>query len=327
MNGPDWVTHISCLVLGIVSLTLSLIISVSQITSLIKTKNTSGVSISTYIIFVVAGAMCLTWGFSYYFQEMQIKEIPDQKGIPYLLYQWEMIPIICYYITDFCLSNTMVFIKARHMSLAKKLGMNELELAEYLKDRQNKKYIKSGKKFSASENFPVFLVLFVLFSIVVTFAICFTLFATPEPIYDWHKVDGKWVCDWDGYKWVVPSSLLAALLWEAISWPQFIKSLRQKDTSGISMNWAIFMPVALTVSFTYALVLALKMGDFEYDTIGALVFNGMIVNYGILIIKCINRKKAKKLGLNELQYTKKYLIPAWKKKEAAKAAKKAAQAK
>ncbi len=87
------------------------------------------------------------------------------------------------------------------------------------------------------------------------------------------------------------------------------------------------MPVSLTISFSYALALALKQGDFAYDTIGALVFNGMIVNYGILIIKLINRSKAKKLGLTELEYTKKYLIPAWKAKQAAKAKAKAAKAK
>ena len=53
----------------------------------------------------------------------------------------------------------------------------------------------------------------------------------------------------------------------------------------------------------------------------------MIVNYGILIIKCLNRKRAKKLGMTEVEYTKQVLIPAWQKKQAEKAAKKAAKTK
>ncbi len=300
---------IICMVLGFVSFAMAQIISVSQIVSLIRTKNTSGVSVWTYFIFVIAGAMCLIWGFSYYFQEMSIE---GDVSIPYWIYQWSILPILCYYITDFCLSSTMLVIKTRHLHLSKKLKMNELDLAEYLKDKQKQKYLRSGHKFYNHINFPIFVLLGLLFAIVILFAVLFTIYVRFKPTQ---------TTDWAGYPWVVPTSLLAAFLWEAISWPQFIKSIRQKDTSGISMNWAIFMPASLTVAFGYALALALKTGDFSPDTIGGLVFNGMIVNYGILIIKIINKKNAKKLGLSEVQYTKKYLIPAWKKKQAAKARK------
>lgn len=325
---------IVCIVLGLVSFVMAQIISVSQIVSLFRTKNTSGVSIWTYIIFMVAGAMCLTWGFSYYFQEMMTCASDDVIGkvsneTLYVLYQWTIIPIISYYITDFCMSTTMMIIKARHLSLSKKLNMDELELADYLKDKANKKYFKSEKKAYLHPNFTMALILSLFATIVVLFMVLFTLYARPNVIYSYDKeqAEQRQLKYWTGFPWVMWTSLFAALLWEAISWPQFIKSLRQKDTSGISMNWAIFMPVSLTISFSYALALALKGDGFSTDTIGALVANGMIVNYGILIIKLINRSKAKKLGLTELEYTKKYLIPAWKKKEAAKAAKKAAKAK
>lgn len=303
---------IVCIVLGLVSFVMAQIISVSQIVSLFRTKNTSGVSIWTYVIFMVAGIMCLTWGFSYYFQEMMRHAAASSgtdQAVFYVLYQWTIIPIIAYYITDFCMSTIMMIIKARHLSLCKKLKMDELKLADYLTDRANKKYLKSGKKFVCHPNFGMILTLSILATTVVLFMVLFTLYATPPVIYQY---------SWEGFPWVVPCSLMAALLWEAISWPQFIKSLRQKDTSGISMNWAIFMPISLTISFTYALALALKNGDMAYDTLGALIFNGMIVNYGILILKIINRRKAKAMGLTELEYTKKVLIPAYKKKLSSK---------
>lgn len=321
---------IVCIVLGVISFVMAQIISVSQIVSFFRTKNTSGVSIWTYIIFMVAGAMCLTWGFSYYFQEMMtsassdvIAQFSDYNAL-YTLYQWTIIPIIAYYITDFCMSTTMMIIKARHLSLCKKLHMDELELAEYLKDQANKKYFKSHKKLYRHPDFKMSILLGCLATTVVLFMVLFTLYAKPEVLYTYEKGSDKFTY-WEGFPWVVPTSLLAALLWEAISWPQFIKSLRSKDTSGISMNWAIFMPISLTISFSYALALALKYNDFQYDTLGALIFNGMIVNYGILILKIINRRKAKAIGLTELEYTKKVLIPAYKKKQAKKAKEKAAR--
>lgn len=323
---------IVCIVLGVVSFVMAQIISVSQIVSFFRTKNTSGVSIWTYVIFMVAGAMCLTWGFSYYFQEMMTTAAPDvvkqigNNNTLYVLYQWTIIPIIAYYITDFCMSTTMMIIKARHLSLCKKLKMDELELAEYLKDQANKKYFKSHKKPCYHPDFAMGMLLACLATVVVLFMVLFTLYAKPEVKYTYDESQTKYIY-WDGFPWVLPTSLMAALLWEAISWPQFIKSLRHKDTSGISMNWAIFMPVSLTISFTYALALALKMGDFSYDTLGALIFNGMIVNYGILIMKIINRKKAKEKGMDELEYTKKVLIPAFEKKEKARKLAKARKAK
>lgn len=305
---------ILCIVLGVISFAFAQIISVSQIVSFFKTRNTSGVSIWTYVIFVVAGIVCLVWGFSYYFQEMTKEASEELTNNPsfYTLYQWTIIPIISYYITDFCLSLTMLIIKTRHIILSKKLKIDELELADYLKDHTSKKYIKSKKKLYYHPNFIMIAVLSALGLFVILFMVCFSCFVRPTVTHP---------ADWSGFSWVMPTSLTAALLWEAISWPQFIKSIRQKDTSGISMNWAIFMPVALTVSFTYALALALKSGEFSADTIGALIFNGMIVNYGILVIKILNKKSAKTMGLTELEYTRKVLIPQYKAKQAAKAQK------
>ncbi|MCQ2957071.1 MAG: hypothetical protein MJ233_04580 [Mycoplasmoidaceae bacterium] len=68
------------------------------------------------------------------------------------------------------------------------------------------------------------------------------------------------------------------------------------------------MPLSCAVSLVYAIILAVSGSEaFSFDTIGAIIFNGLIVNIGILVIKVINRKRAKKLHMSEIEYTRKYI--------------------
>ncbi len=101
------------------------------------------------------------------------------------------------------MSTIMTIIKGRHLSLCKKLHMDELKLADYLKDQANKKYFKSNKKFYAHPNFLMIMILTLLATIVVLFMALFTKYAHPR------VTQGP---DWEGFPWVVPCSLLAALL-------------------------------------------------------------------------------------------------------------------
>ncbi|MCQ3907620.1 MAG: hypothetical protein MJ219_02530 [Mycoplasmoidaceae bacterium] len=73
--------------------------------------------------------------------------------------------------------------------------------------------------------------------------------------------------------------------------------------------------MACIISFVYALLLGFGVDSFGLDTLGALIFNGMIVNFGILIIKAQNIRKTKKLGISELEYTKIKLLPKIKAKQ------------
>lgn len=301
-------------VFGIITVVISQITGISQIYTASKTKNTSGTSIWTYIIFNIMSLVSITWGFCFYFQCSLYREwIIDR--IPPWLHQWTVIPVLVYYVSDILYSSVMIYIKAKHMKLSKKLHMSELDLADYLKDKQNQKYLKSGKKFYHSQYFAFAMIVTVVTIALATFATLFTILTEP--------LIGTWLIKPFKPEFVMSLSIIGAFAWEAVSWPQFIKCIKNRDTSGIAFNWAIFLPIACTLSFIYALFLFFwsDSGGVNFASIGGIVFNGLIVNYGILIIKLKNIKAAKKHNLTEIEYTEQILAPAVQKRKAKKLAK------
>ena len=305
----DYITAGVMTAFGLFTIVISQIIGISQIWTTMKTKNTSGTSIWTYIIFIIMSFISLTWGMFFYFQRALPRTwIIDR--IPPWLHQWTIIPILVYYVGDIMFACVMIGIKARHIILAKKLKMSELELSEYLLRQQKRKYIQSGKKFYYWKHFPFIIMLVGLYIVLAIFATTFTLYTDP--------LIGTWPVEVPPFKpeFIMSLSLIGAFAWEAVSWPQFIKCIRNRDTSGIAMNWAIFLPISCCISFTYSILLAVWNGsDFDFSTLGGIIFNGMIVNFGILIIKLKNRKVAKTKGITELQYTEAYILPAINKKQ------------
>lgn len=296
---------IICAVFGLVVVFAAQIIAVSQLIVIARTRNTSGTSILTYIFFIIMSLVCLTWGLSFYFQSCLgpewVKDAP-----PVWLHQWTTVPLLVYYTSDLFFAFTIVIIKARHMILAKKLNMTELQLADYLKKNQQYRYIHSKYKVYWTTAFSVAVFIIVFYILLAAFAILFTWYT--EPLVGSKSTNQH-------YPWVIPLGILGSFAWEAVSWPQFIKCIRQRDTSGISTNWSVFLPISCTISCIYAIFLAFISGSFSFDTIGGIIFNGMIVNYGILIIKVKNKKKAKALNMTEMQYTQKYIIPAYEQKQ------------
>lgn len=306
---------ITSMVLAIITFVLSMLITVSQLINVVKTKNTSGVSLSTYFLFLVAGLICVAWAVTYYFKLLMENQTGGENG-PYWLWQWSVIPILGYYIFDVSISCSLIFVKLRHKIWAKQLNMKEIDLAKYLLNQQKKKLAKAKHKMPYRKYFWMTLYLALIAVAVAIFMPVFAKFVTPQ--YDKNFNSNKWM-------FVFVLSVISALAFEAISWPQFITCVRKKDTSGISINWAIFLPVSMTIAFTYALAQALLEGATVPSTIGALVFNGLIINYGILVLKLINRRKARKKGMTEIEYTKKYIIPLVNKKEKERLVKKHAK--
>lgn len=303
-----------CVAVGCLSLAMALVIAISQLYVIAKTKNTSGTSVWTYAIFVIMGLVSAAWGFTYYFQNAMGN--PDWSDTP-TLHQWMIVPILTYYVGDIIFASTILLIKAHHMRLAKKLHKTELELATYLTNKQHREYIDSGYRRSKSKYFPLFVYLIIVIAILALFAILFTIYTRPlvkqDPIgYPMDK------------NMIIVLGFIGAAAWEALSWPQFIQCIKKRDTSGISQNWAVFLPISCTISFLYAILLSVTMdlGSFDWPSSGGVFFNGLIVNYGILIIKTKNRKAAKRHHLSELDYTKQILAPRIEAKLAKKAAKK-----
>ncbi len=335
MNEICWDLYL-CMGLGMLSFVFSFIITVSQFYETVRTKNTSGISLPTYIIFTIACIICFAWAIMYYFKTLTScpsesvnpaippPDTPAPYG-PYWLWQWTVIPIMSYYLFNIILGVILTGVKIYHIILARKLKMNEMALADYLIKKQLGKEFASNHKLHTRKYFGFALVLITLIGIIIAFAILWMLNVRPQynPAYWLNDNQNKWL-----FVWIV--NFVGAFAFEAISWPQFVKSLKEKNTSGISLGWAIFLPISMVFSFGYALSLTFTQGHktFPPDTFGGLLFNGLVVNFGILIIKFVNIHKAHKLGLTELEYTQKYIVPSYEKKKLAiKQAKEAKKAK
>lgn len=308
-----------CMGLGFAAVIFSFLITISQLHTTIKYKDTSGIAVPTYIIFMVSCLICLSWTISFYYKTLISNPTTSSSMIlagkqaygPYWLWQCTILPIMWYYTFDFLMGLVLTIIKLRHLYLVKKLNINERALASYLLNKQKDKQVKSNYKLHTNQYFGFAIIIILLISGVTCFITMWGIYVHPtyDPSIDVTK--GKWT-----YVWVI--NLIGAASFEAISWPQFIKCIREKNTSGISLNWAIFLPVSILISFFYSLALTLIQGGVKFppDTIGALIFNGIIVNFGILFIKLFNIHRSHKLNMTEMEYTQKYLIPAYEKKKA-----------
>lgn len=279
-------------ILGFIMFVMSIIIGVSQLFTIFKTKNTSGTSITTYILFIICASISVSWGYVYFMAHMS-SWWNNADNIPLSICQLSSIWIISNYILQLFGSMSLIVIKARHIRLARKYHVNELQLSKILLSK-----IKSKKE----QYLPLVILLASLFTLTIILAVVLMIFTNPSINPSIISPDeGEWT------PIIITLSVIAAALWESINWPQFIKCLKNKDTSGISLNWAIFMPICCLFSFSYSLAIAFVLGEFTFDTIGALIFNGIVVNVGILIIKLINHKRAKHLKISEIEYTRKYL--------------------
>lgn len=310
-----------CMGFGVLAVIFSFLITISQLYSSFKYKNTSGLAMPTYIIFMVACFICFLWSVSYYLKVMYswptesvdpsiIHPGKQQPYGPYWLLQCTILPITGYYLFDFLMGIVFLIIKIRHVILSKKLNMNEMALSSYLLKQQKDKEIKSGFKLWRRKYFGFVIIVIFLTLFVVVFTVLFGFLVRPEYDPDFNPKEVRWILVW-------VLNLVGAATFEAISWPQFIKCIREKNTSAISLNWAIFLPLSMLISFLYALSLTLTHANIEFppDTIGGLIFNGLIVNFGVLIIKLINIHRAHKLHMTELEYARKYLIPKYEKKK------------
>lgn len=117
---------------------------------------------------------------------------------------------------------------------------------------------------------------------------------------------GKWA--WVGY-----AGLLCSLCFIAVTLTQFIKCIRSKNTTGLSLAFIVLLPVTntiLTIYNIFLFIVAIKAADFfNWALLIATVLNGLISAYGTMIMKIKHMKAAKKLGISEVEYYEKYLKP------------------
>lgn len=284
---------ISGLVIGIISFICSQLTFVPQLVSVLKTKNTSGISLIGYIAFTLCWTFWLIWSCGFYAHGIQ-SQFPD-TSVSLELYQASITPVVITDAAGVFLMSSILAIKVRNVLLSKKLKVTELKLAEILLNKQEKKIISSGKNKFLMKNWSIILFIFIDLVIITTVTSCLALLTKTTR----DGTDDFWV-------WLIVFNLLASLMGEVMAWLQFAKSIRSKDTSGISLSWTIFLPFVSCVTFTYNLYLAFATSVFEWYTIFGLIFNSIAANGGILIMKIINLVKAKKLGISEIELVKRY---------------------
>lgn len=293
--------QIVALVMGIVSLILAQCTSIPQLIELVKTRNSSGISLWTYVIFNITSVVWVVWSFSYYFNALA-----TETGELTKLFQWTLLPAVIMNVSNIFTMSCVLILKIVYSNQAKKLHVSELELSKILLNKDKTK--GNFKKY-----LPMALYLFIV-------TVLLTAMTVIMAIYGRVKIPGA--NNWT--PWVMVVNAIGAVSWEAVSWPQFIKSIREKDTTGVSIGWAVFLPVSCTVMFTYDLTMALSGSEgFNYGILFSLIFNGMISSYGVLILKISNLVKAHKMNLTEVEYTKKVLLPLVEKKKIEKAKQKA----
>lgn len=288
---------ITSIVMGAIMFCLTACSLIPQIFALKRTRNTSGISLASYIIISVDNIFWIIWTFGFYFNSMLMYKEPMTR-----IYQISLLMLILGYLFGSCLAIYILIIKFRHTQLAKANKVTELQLAKILIDNDKNKYF-SNKHWHNFERY-----LLPTLAILISLGIAFTavsllyVFAYITPVVN----SKEWV-------WVIVVSLIASVIWEASAWPQLVKSIKGKNTTGLSLFWAIFNCINTIATFVHDLTLAFISGGFSYDILFILIFSAMIPNTGVMICKVRNVIKAKKAGMTELEYTKKVLIPSLKK--------------
>jgi len=116
---------------------------------------------------------------------------------------------------------------------------------------------------------------------------------------------GKWA-------WLGIASVLCSLTFIILTLTQFIKCLKTKNTSSMSLVFVILLPVTNTILLIYNIflfVVYLQQDIFNWAILITTIFNGLISAYGTMIMKIKHMKAAKKLKLSEVEYYEKYLKP------------------
>lgn len=287
-------TDILSLIFGNIAIIMTIIIEFSQLVIIFKTKNTSGTSLSSYILFMIASVLWVSWAFVNYYANISL--IPkDVTNV--VVHIASLCPAILGNLLNCIFVACILYCKIKHIHISKKMHINEFEYSKVLFDKQ--------KSYSwIRKYYPLIIIGSVALIMCLGVVGALVLFGIPKEItrdeYDKLAIA------------VLVLNIVAAVFYESISWPQFIKCMKTKDTSGISLGWAIFLPISCYTCFIYDLLLAFTTG--WWNVLASLICSGSVINTLVLIQKNRNHRAAKKLGISEWKYTNKYIVNKDKKK-------------
>lgn len=281
------VSDILALVFGVITLVITVAIEFPQLITIFKTKNTSGTSLTTYILFLIASCLWVVWASVNYVVDISFIS-KDVTNIT--LHISALIPAILSNLTNVILVGCILFFKIKHLHFCKKLRISEIDYSKIVFDKQ--KGYSWIKKF-----YPLLIISFITILVWIATVLLLYLLGIPKQMTQPEHEKYTLI--------VLIVNICAAVFFESISWPQFVKSLRTKDTSGISLGWAIFLPLSCVVCFSYNLFMGISNGWF--NVLASLICSGILINTAVLVLKIINLRKAKKLGISEWHYVHKYL--------------------
>ncbi len=96
------------------------------------------------------------------------------------------------------------------------------------------------------------------------------------------------------WHWVLVLNIIATLIWISVLVPQFIKTIRTKDTKSISIFMYLFYPLSNMMWISYEIFMLISASS--WDIIAMLINDcvGLILSLTIFTIKVINVRKYKK---------------------------------
>ena len=113
--------------------------------------------------------------------------------------------------------------------------------------------------------------------------------------------------------WLIIVSTISCLAFVVMTASQFIKILWTKNTTSQSLQCVIILPVTNTLITIYDIILGvivIKSGKEGYwGLLLPACINGLISAYGVMIIKIIHMRAAKKAHMTEYAHYLKYLKP------------------
>ncbi len=131
--------NIVSIVIGWIAFFFSCAYSIPQFITIKKTRNTKGLSIPSVAFFIFCGVVMFCWGIGNACRGILDPEL--QMSMPVVILT--LLPHTLLNLGNAILNTISLTIKIRNIKLAKKMGIDEIELARILKQKSKKR--KAGK--------------------------------------------------------------------------------------------------------------------------------------------------------------------------------------
>lgn len=135
----NYLLSILAAVIGWIVLALVSSYAIPQLIRVVKTKNTSGLSIPGYILFIFSNLGMLAWGIGNTIRSA----LSDDFNV--LLAAMALIPNVILNLLNTSINVFILSTKIRHVKLARKMGIDEAKLASILLKNKKVKTKKGGK--------------------------------------------------------------------------------------------------------------------------------------------------------------------------------------